>query len=497
MKRLFLNITLAMVVSLSSFAQDMADALRYSFLQVQGTARSGGMGNAFGALGGDFTSLSINPAGLGLYRSSEFAITPLFNQDKTKATMLGSSLSDSKYNFGMNNLSYVASWDLGNKSASGLVNINFGVGFNRLRDFNSNSIAEGANAKSSFMDYIVDRANRFGTNNSYYEKLAWDTDILIYDDKAKEYFSDIGDAGYGQTQRKTINRMGSVDEFSLALGLNFNHRLYLGASVGILDLYYNDDSEIYEKDVKGNIPYVNDFSFMSKLKTSGNGYNVKLGAIFKPTNNLRLGASVHSPTFYNLNDLFETQMKTYMTYKDGSENYNKISPLSEYEYDMESPLKATLSAAYIIGSKGLISADYEFVDYSATKLRRGGDGYNFADENKDISEAYKSVGNLRVGGEYKVTGTFGLRAGYELYPSPYNADAFGAKQPNADNNLSVLSFGLGYRSGKFFFDAAYRLSKFDQTEYINPTPSAAYPAPTIATYNSEKGDILFTLGFRF
>ena len=72
MKKYILLSGIAIFITLFAGAQDLMDALRYSNIAVSGTARAGAMGNAFGALGGDFTSASINPAGLGLYRSSEF-----------------------------------------------------------------------------------------------------------------------------------------------------------------------------------------------------------------------------------------------------------------------------------------------------------------------------------------------------------------------------------------------------------------------------------------
>ena len=42
-----------------------------------GTARVMGMGGAFTSLGADLSSMSINPAGLGMYRRNEFSLTPL------------------------------------------------------------------------------------------------------------------------------------------------------------------------------------------------------------------------------------------------------------------------------------------------------------------------------------------------------------------------------------------------------------------------------------
>lgn len=488
-------------------AQDLSDALRFSQFNVTGTARSGGMGNAFGALGGDFTSVSINPAGLGVYRAGELVFTPAFGQTEIESNYLGNMMTDSKYNFSLNNLSYVSTIQTGARSESGLINLNVGIGYNRLKDFNSAALAGANNLNSSFLDYPTDLAVYYGFdpdgNNSYqsefYEQLAWDTDLLLYDEENDTYRHDLEEAGYGQTQRKSISRKGSVDEYSLALGMNFNHKLYIGASVGITDVYYNEFSELYEEDENNTVPFFNNMQFDTRLRLNGTGYNGKLGIIFKPVNEIRLGASVHSPTFYNLHQVFYTDMYSSVTYDDGStENYSAESPYDEYDFDLESPLRATLSGAFVIAKKGLLSIDYEYVDYGSAKLRRGGDGYSFTDENQEIKEAYKSVGNLRVGGELLATSNIALRAGFELYPSAYNENAFGTTQPNADADMKVYSAGLGYRSGGFFFDVAYRMTDTESFNSLYPTPPTDfYNMPEQAGFKTTKNKVLFTLGFKF
>jgi len=488
-------------------AQDLADALRYSSVQVQGTARAGAMGNAFGALGGDFTSVSINPAGLGLYRAGELTLTPAFSSISVESNYLGNMMSENLYKFSLNNLSYVAAIQTQDRSESGLVNFNIGIGYNRLKDFNSEMIARTGSANGSFLDYVSSYANQFGFNpdgnNSYtsefYEQLAWDTDLLLREDDTGTYWHDLEDAGYGQRQRKSISRDGSVDEYSLAMGLNFNHKLYLGASLGITDVFYRESSRLVEEDGNNSIPFFNDMVFDSYLRTSGTGYNGKIGIIFKPTQQIRLGASVHTPTFYNLQDIFETSMSSSVDYDDGtSETYDATSPWDEYDYDLETPLRATLSGAFVIAKSGLISIDYEYVDYGSTSLRRGGDGYDFVDENEEITEAYRSVGNLRVGGELKVTDGLSLRAGYENYPSAYNSQAFEVSQPNSDAGLSVYSAGLGYRNAGFFFDVAYRYSIQQNNDLLYPEPvTANYPTPEMAQFDTVKNKVLFTLGFKF
>ncbi len=499
MKKYIAILALAFALPYFTEAQDLADALRYSNFQVQGTARSGGMGNAFGALGGDFTSVSINPAGLGLYRAGELSFTPSFGQNKVEASYLGSTMNDSKYNFSFDNLSYVSAIPTRNRSEAGIVSVNIGIGYNRLKNFNSNMLVGGNGAGSSLLDNIASNANA-GDWSPFYEELAWNTDLLLKDDNGV-YWHDLEEGGYGQSQQKSISRQGSMDEYSLALGLNFNHKLYMGASVGIVDLYYKETSTLVEWDKNNSIDYFNELQFDSYLKTAGTGYNVKLGVIYKPINEVRLGVAVHTPTFFNLHDFFETSMYSSVTYDDGSTvtyDTKNNKPFSEYDYDLETPLRATFSGAFIVGKKGLLSLDYEYVDYGNASLRRGGDGYQFISENQEIAEAYKSVGNLRLGGEYRLTDAFSLRAGYELYPSAYNSQAFGTSQPNADANMNIYSCGLGYRQGGFYFDAAFRHAESTAYDMLYPAPvSNDYPDPEMASFKSVKDNLMFTFGFKF
>lgn len=497
MKKYFIIISMSILLPFMMNGQDLADALRYSNTFSQGTARSGAMGNAFGALGGDFTSVGINPAGIGLYRSGEFAITPRSISSNMASSYWGNSIEDSQYKFTLNNVSYVSAIPVAARNEAGLVSVNFGLGYNRLKDFNSNSIAQGFNVDGSYMDLFADNANR-DVWSDYYEELAYQSYVLNLDEGLDEYWTEMSDAGYGQSQRisKTVN--GSIDEYSFAAGLNFNHKFYLGASVGIADLYYSESKTITEIDENGDIPFFNDYSFNSYLRTNGTGYNFKFGAIYKPINEIRLGVSVHTPTFYRLTDAFETTMQSSITDEDGTKPYESLSPYNEYDYKLETPMRATFSGAFIIARRGLLSIDYELVNYGKAKLRSGGEGYDFVDENMDISEAYKTTGNLRVGGELMASKSVSLRAGLEYHPTAYNSMAFGARQPNSDANLMVYSGGLGYRSGAFFADLAYRYSTTEIYDMPYKTPvSTAYAEPKTISYDMTKHDVLFTVGFKF
>lgn len=493
MKKIIYTLT-TLLFSSGIFAQNLVDALRYSDYKINGTARSTAMGNAFGALGGDFSVLSTNPAGLGLYRSGELVLTPNFGKSNAEASYLGSTASDSKYNFSLNNIGYVATYQPNNNGESSLVNISFGVGYNRLMNFSSNMLAAGDNANNSILtDFTYNVNDQYlapADFDEFYEALAYDTYLMDYDEDNDEFFNDLTDNNYGQSQQKTINRSGYINEYVFSAAANFNHKFYIGATLGIHDLYYEEETNLLEYDAKNNINYFNSLNFITNLNTSGTGFNFKIGAIYKPTNELRLGIAVHTPTFYTLRDEYQNTMLSNMTFDGKTEDYSAKSPWGDYEYKLETPLRAIFSAAYVVGKKGLISVDYEVLDYSTSKLRNGGGSYQFTNENNDINEAYKSVGNLHIGAEYRLTNNFSLRSGYEKYPSAFNKNAFNTTQLNSDADYSSISAGLGIKQGNFYIDMAYKHG-------INKEYNTLYSSSDFAEFDTTRDNFIMTLGFKF
>jgi len=150
-------------------------------------------------------------------------------------------------------------------------------------------------------------------------------------------------------------------------------------------------------------------------------------------------------------------MKSSITYDTGTENLTAY-PDKEgaYDYEIETPMKAIFSAALVVGKAGLISVDYEMVDYSTAKIRNGSDGYDFLNENTNIGKAYKTVGNIHLGGEFRMSKSFSLRGGYEYFPSVYEKTYLGSFNPNSDLSYSTFSGGFGFRQGNVFFDATYK-----------------------------------------
>jgi len=517
-----------------SFSQDFFDALRYSQTNYEGSARSTAMGSAFGALGGDFISASINPAGLGFYRTGEFTISPTLNINNCESSYLGTSNTDNKYRFNFNNINYVGAVNTG--AETGIVGFSFGIGYNRLKNFHSNIAITGKNAETSLLNYYTDWANKIGDYSKFdkqYEDLAWQTYLIYYDKDAAEgskFYNELANyneyeakddngnslgTGYElastkpHTQKSFISRSGRIDEYLLSMGFNVNHKFFFGASMGILDLEFNERTSFSELDENNLCEDFKDYTQTSTLNHSGVGINFKTGIIYRPFKSLRVGIAVHTPNFYTISCSEDKELVANFDQPVGDNlngtktQWTQHPEQSYYEFQFESPFKAIISAAYSFGDKGLLSADYEYSNYASAKFRDITNyEYDYSTKNSDVENVFHSTGNLRIGGEYRLTNNFSLRAGVQLLGNPwekkYTSDSKTISLANNSDSNRTYSAGFGYRQQNFFIDFAYRLNQVEEAYKVHEL-SANDPAngKNIATLNYLNNQATITFGFRF
>jgi hypothetical protein len=477
MKR-YILIAFVTAFTLGVWAQNEQDALRFSQTFYGGSARSVGMGGAFGALGGDFGALSTNPAGIAMYRQGEFSITPSFGSITNQALFLGNNTNDSQYKSGINQFGFVLPFGSRSGIEEGSNKVVFGFGYNRLKDFSGNIVMQGVNNQNSLVDEFVYTANIYDDWDPFTDGLAWETYLIDYDSIAGVFYSDFDVSGYGQDQRRSVNTRGSLGEFIFSMGANLSHKLYVGGSFGIQRAEYEETWTHYESDPDDIIDYFNAFSWRNNLYTTGRGFNAKLGFIARPVEYIRIGGALHTPTFFKMNDDFTSVMETDL---DDGEPIHEYDAYGEYTYEITTPFRAIGSLAFMIKQMGLISIDYEYVDYASARLI--GSDYDFFEENQAISNRYRAASNIRLGGEVHFGPLF-LRGGYALYGTPYVSG-----EPNDIQVYQAISGGLGYRTSGFFLDLAIVRSGFDQKYFLYNQ--------TAADITNTKLQFLGTVGFRF
>ena len=475
----------ALVVSattINTYSQDITDALRYSYITPGGTARFMSMGGSFGALGGDFSTLSINPAGIGVYRSSELSFTPSLYHNKVESSYYGDTNEDFQYNFNLHNLGGIFHFAIqGNEEVPGWRSINFGIGINRHNNFNFRRVTEGMNPNNSLLTEWRDQVRDDGYYDDFTSWLAYDTWLM--DSINDDIYIDAPDGGLHTRQESDIK--GYIREFELTLGANYNDQLYIGGSFGFPRVRYEETTTHQETDIEDVSHYLNSFSYKQNLRTTGTGFNFKLGAIYRATDIIRLGAAIHTPTFYDLSDEWETDVKTdlYDLFGDEERNeYSSESQLGHFNYELNTPLKAIGSIGLVFGDRGLINIDYEYIDYTNTRLRSA--DYPFSNENDEIRHSLQAQHNIRAGGEIRLQPLI-LRAGYAFYSNPY--------KPNINNTeLQVISGGFGIREQSYSLDLAYMYSI--QNEDYYPYGSD-YTDPMKNDYN--RNAFMITLGYRY
>ena len=497
MKRNYALIVIMVLLPQLLLAQTFSDAFRMSYNQIQGTARSAGMGNAFGALGGDFTSLSINPAGSAVYQSGEFVITPGFYFNKSSITAGNNKFSDNDNGFTLNNVGAVGAFRT-NRSEAGIISINYGVGYNRLADYSSNAFANFGQSSDSYLDVIANYATSENISNNYLNqkigdiwyrdwptKLAWDTYLIDpdTDDQGNVIdgsYHNILYPGEKVDQRKTYSQSGRLDEYLFNLSLNFNHKFYLGTTIGIHDMRYKRNTAYEEILTSDN----SSFNYYDDYYMEGYGFNFKIGAIYRPSSAIRLGLAFHTPTYYQIDEESTLSMYSYL-----SQNYSAYG-VNSYSYDFNTPLKVVLSGAFVFAKKGLVSVDAEYMDYAGMRFRRGGSGSdNFNDLNSVMGDQFKSVVNLRVGAEYKLTEQFAIRGGYQNYGNPFKSEL--DQQSTLTDNVSVFSAGFGYTVNAFSLNVAYMNST------TNLSVGNEQPNYTQLPRENNNQNVLLTFGFRF
>ncbi len=487
------------LIATASVAQTETEVLRYSSTHFGGTARYNSVAGAFGAVGADFSVLSTNPAGMGRYRESDFSFTPTLNLSSTSTLHNGNETIDSKENFNINNIGIVGVSKANPESATLWRAVQFGFGYNKLKNFHNRYQISGVDS-TSFSQVLAFEGSGATEDELYYQTQspfmaspaynAWLIDPIDGSGGKENYTTQMYvDSIY---QEHSVVQTGSLGEWSFGVSGNYNDKVYIGASVNLQRFKFSEEKNHKETSLIDSTAII-DFTYTEYLETQGRGVNLKVGAIFLPTKWLRVGLAYHTPTaYYNVRDQWYTTVTT--NFKDTSGfrgTYNEgQSPNGSFLYKMRTPSRILGSVAVVVKKKGMISLDYELADYTTGRLnahRESGDSYAFGTENEKVTENFVRVNNIKVGGEYRVTNLWMIRGGVAYYQNGYNPDVVSQTTPTM-----TYAGGFGYRSKTFYIDLAYTLTKSTEDYYMY---DPILVSNTVISKSSS--NILATIGFKF
>lgn len=456
MKKLIFVLASVLGLSLVN-AQTVDYPLMFSQYGMNGTAAFFGKGGAIGALGGDIMSAHYNPAGLGLYRSSELTFSLGLDMNSTKSNYNGLVSKDSHPSFNYGNLGLVLDFNNGKKSAWKHVQLSFGL--NRLMNFNNRIKISRPNLSRSYID--ANYINNFDADGDGILDLQYDDQDIANEDFyragvidmdtdyvfSSEYFNGTFD------QIIAFRESGYLNEFSMSFSANYENMLYLGATVGIPFGEYT--AKYMFSETVTNVNGTGKYNYNTEQDLSVAGFNLKVGAIVKPVSFWRIGAAIHTPTFYSVDDDF------YQSVSYTSTSGGWFNPIT---YRMQSPWRFIGSTAFVIGNNkskisGTLSLDYEYADYSMMSFDMDDNISTETVLNSDIENTFQGASNIRLGGELKADRLY-LRAGYAMYGNPY-------KEKNVnDGSWKYITFGLGYKGKVCNFDVAYAYGTQKSKYYV-------------------------------
>ena len=471
MKKQLLSYIL-LCVSFIMYAQSEVDAIRFSTNELTGTARGVGMAGAFGALGGDITGIASNPAGIGVYRSSEILTSLDLASVGVNTNLDGSANDESKLNFSFNNVAYVSYCPMGDDN---IKSFNYGFSYNRLKNFGRNYYATGFDQGASLTDYIAGIST---ANEIYYKHLEGEGRNPYNSSNGAPWISilgynaylidDIEDYEYASaypsgrpSNRLKVSEEGYINSYDFTGGLNLFDRLFLGITFSMTDLFYRTDS-YYDEDF-GNSNF---FHFDNYYKAEGSGYQVSLGAIYHLMPQLRLGVAYHSPTWYSMTDSYQGTAEAF-----GNPSGYFCAPLGDGEiamtdYRFQTPYQWTFSVAGVIGSRAIVSVDYEMKDYTSMSFTDTYGHHLSWNPNQWIKEDYRMASTVKTGIEYRLFPEISLRGGYAWMQSPLETSyQAGEKEVmtvgtmphyTLQGDTQYLTLGLGIRiTPQFYVDGAF------------------------------------------
>ncbi len=482
-----------------------------------GTARSMAMGNAFTALGADMISASLNPAGIGMYVDSDFSISAMmqFTKSPTPNSDAFYPIGTPKYEqhyqdhserFGISSLGGVFTTY---KSTGALTNINIGVVYNRIADFNRNTLIASignpgteslANVFCTLSNIDGLQTNADGTMNYGGDPFYWGA-VLAYkngltnkDDQG--WFIDRISPDAEIDQYSSVETRGSIGEYAITAGFNFMDIFYVGASLGIQSLnysrevFYGEDYIYPNGRPKGRPEFDGDTDFMpyqtvymnyvQRTRISGTGINFKLGVTARPAKWLRIGLAYHTPTFYDAALRYGGEMWS-STYSagDNPEDYdlgpngymydNVATPIWEdagpYAWKYRTPSRLLTGVAVTLAERVIISADYERSWYQSTRLQRSPiEHLNYTGFNKEF---FKGSNTLRLGAEANILPFLPVRVGYIWSGSTLREgyEDIIASHPMPTKQWYVTA-GFGIKFGRsIYLDLAYQYGTTNYSRY--------------------------------
>lgn len=534
-----LSIAVLLLASLSVAAQDTYENARMLGSDLNGTARYVGMGGALEALGADISTISTNPAGIGMFRRSNVSLSlgGVYQQDMNNFDDM------SKTNISFDQAGFVYACRTGESSY-----INFAFNYHKNKNFdqvlsatnvfqneaslNNNTIIKdnigtdysgGFSLRNDRGTWIGFRDN--GSNEQAYTFTQLDE---LYANAVDPVFDVANDYYFDRAHR------GWSADYDFNLSGNVNNRFYWGLTLGIHDVNYHGYSFYDEGYLDTNNDYLASISLEDERWIDATGADLKFGVIFLPIEEspFRVGLSVSTPTWYDVKSENVTTLHNGMyNYPPAGYNpwgYEAYTIDEVYEFKYYTPWKFGLSLGHTIDNYLALGASYEYSSMGSASTRVYNGHLNYYDEedtdpdrvmNGHTKHSLKGVSLFKIGAELKPDPSMAVRLGYNYQTAMYKDGAIRNTNLDSPSNAYVstadytnwkgtnrITAGFGYKLNGWNFDLAYQYSITNGTFYpfqgdMSYDDSAMdfnydnIPTPTDVSF--KRHQLLFTIGYTF
>ncbi len=479
----YYSFLIAVFVCTITNAQNISDVLRYGNQNTQGTARYQALSGAFGALGGDLSAIGVNPAGSAVFNYSQFTVSGTNYNRNNDATYTNRTLNTELNSVNINQVGGVLVLKSPNNNSWKKIALafNYEVAENFDNEFSLSgstndglgnyfeNIANGVPFGSLLLldgEFLEDAYEDIGTSLGFIEQqafLGFQSGIIDPQDDTNDDNTIYNKNTIGNNINQTFiqTTRGYNSKVTLNASGEYEDNLYLGAALNFHIVDFEKITQLRERGYDATSP-IKFSAFDNLLQTNGGGVSFSLGAITKLNDNIRVGGSYQSPTWYFLQDETSQRIDSDSPVKNEDLrfiNFDNVVNLFEH-YTIKIPSKLTGSIAIVFGKDGLLSFDYGYQDMSKAELKPTNTPA-FQTENEFISNELAPVSSFKIGGEYRIK-QVSLRGGYRFEQSPYeNAITIG--------DLEGYSAGIGYNFGASKLDLTVNRTEQDINEQLFDT----------------------------
>lgn len=485
-----------------------------------GSARMMGVAGAQTALGGDVSSVHVNPAGIGVYRSSDFGMTAGIQLNSTKTNFKSYNYENETFdnmdNFHLGNIGIVLAQSDASEYGGDWKSEGIAISYSRLSNYHTRFNYRNEGSSYNFRDYALGlgqnrppsylNATNFSIRSLDDDivNMAYETFLLNDSVDKNSNFVD-GYTTLNKNQRSTqegeVTLSGGQSQWDFGYGANYKDKLYVGASMGIAS-YKRNVTTVYKEELESGTNTTNaefrNLTYTTEEQSRGTGLNFKAGLIAKPSDIVRLGVSIETPTFYRVDVKYNSLLTTnynggVITFKNSNGNAESKSLTSHSaegtafkdDLSLRTPYRINTGVALFAGKKGFVSADFEYVMYNRTRISKfNGNSSGAFEDNNTLRNIYKNAFNVRLGGELRLN-DLRLRAGYAYYPNTLKTDVL------PSTKKQFITGGIGYYAGANYFDLAI----VQATSYSDYEPFSGMSGVIRNKHNDLS--VMLTYGFRF